>query len=77
MKGRKSSSSLIVFALIVSMLVWMMPPLTFADAPKYEKVLKIVSGSQSNLGTFTYALIVGVLLSSLMSPPASAESPWR
>jgi hypothetical protein len=35
------------------MLVPMMP-LTFADAPKYEKVLKIVGGSQSDLRTFTY-----------------------
>lgn len=50
---RSKKFSLIAFALIISMLVWMMP-LTFADAPKYEKELKIVSGSQSDLTTFTY-----------------------
>jgi len=44
MRGRKSS--LVVFALIVTMLVPMMP-LTFADAPKYEKVLKIVGGRRT------------------------------
>lgn len=56
MRSRKFS--LIAFALITSMIVpIMMPlmmPLAFADAPKYEKVLKIVSGSQSDLTTFTY-----------------------
>ncbi len=50
---RNKKFSLIVFALIMLMCVQMMP-LAFADAPKYEKVLKIVSGSQSDLGTFTY-----------------------
>jgi hypothetical protein len=32
----------------------MIMPLTFAGVTKYEKVLKVVSGSQSDLRTFTY-----------------------
>jgi cytochrome c oxidase assembly protein Cox11 len=50
---RRKKSLLIVFALIISMFFQMIP-LAFADAPKYPKVLKIVSGSQKNLATFTY-----------------------
>jgi hypothetical protein len=46
--------SLMVFALIISLSAQMFFPLAFADAPKYEKVLKVVSGSQSDLTTFTY-----------------------
>lgn len=50
----KSIVSLMIFALIISLSAQMFFPLAFADAPKYEKVLKIVGGVQSDQRVFTY-----------------------